>query len=424
MTAINAALQSFNAACPNPNRATLEQFEALVDTVCAEATKEEAIGNFEYIQAAHACVLSTLDEAGDLREQHPDGWRRLKARVLSVEGSLEYRKAALLIQTLEGEMDADSYKAFKVCADFAVVRYREVAELQRALGERDLLARSLKVLGEACLLAPARRGDAAPALEEALELFKALPGDHAADVGAIEGHLSKVRAPPPPPPAVERAAKAPSPGKKKKKGKKKKDAKEPDAAAAGAAFLAATEFVVVVVGDAECAEGAWDMAAVRASEAAPGAEPGGFRVGGACTPPLPLAGRADDASLYLVALHRPRATPPRDWRVLAHAGHRVTVAQLRAQAPMTPVRSGCSEPEHPVCFGVGDGAQGRCVQFASFSFDDAILALASEEVAGSAADDAGSAVWRVLAANPIAEFCARSLVRDLKDAERADAAEA
>ena len=33
MTAINAALQSFNAACPNPNTATLEQLETLVSTM-------------------------------------------------------------------------------------------------------------------------------------------------------------------------------------------------------------------------------------------------------------------------------------------------------------------------------------------------------------------------------------------------------
>ena len=150
MTAINAALQSFNAACPNPNTATLEQLETLVSTIREESAQESSIGNFEDIQAAHACVLSTMDEASEVRERDPDGWRRLRARVLSDEGHLEYRKAALLVSTLDGAaMDGDTLKAFKVCADFAVMRYREVAEIHRAMGDRDLLAHALKVLGEA-----------------------------------------------------------------------------------------------------------------------------------------------------------------------------------------------------------------------------------------------------------------------------------
>ena len=432
MTAINAALQSFNAACPNPNTATLEQLETLVSTIREESTQESSIGNFEYIQAAHACVLSTMDEASEVRERDPDGWRRLRARVLSDEGHLEYRKAALLVSTLDGAaMDGDTLKAFKVCADFAVMRYREVAEIHRAMGDRDLLAHALKVLGEACLLVPARASEAAPALEEARALFEAMGGDRAADVGAIEGHLSKLAVAPPPPPVREAKA---SPSKKKANKKKKAGkrgvGKEPrdavDEEAAGAKFLGERDFVVVLVGDADVGEGQWDMAIVQVTEATPSAPPSpadSFAVGGAVKPPLGLAERAADASVYVLVLHRPKRATPGNWHVLAHAGHRVTVAQLAAQALAEPVRSGCSEPEHPVCFGVGEKRPGqRFVQFASFTFNATVCDLASAEIENSAADDAGEAVWRTLASNPISELCAQDLVANLQEAAKADAA--
>ena len=91
-----------------------------------------------------------------------------------------------------------------------------------------------------------------------------------------------------------------------------------------------------------------------------------------------------------------------------------------SQALREPVRSGCSEPENPVCFGVGTKNNRRVVQFASFTFNDAVLDIASSEIQESADDDPGSAVWRVLASNPIQELCVQDLAKDLKDAQDVD----
>ena len=114
-----------------------------------------------------------------------------------------------------------------------------------------------------------------------------------------------------------------------------------------------------------------------------------------------------------------------DWRVLAHAGHRVPVAHLRGQPLRTPVRSPYADPAHPVDFGVdargGDDAD-RVVQFAAFAFDDAVRAVADSPLAGSAGDDAGEAVWRALTQSPIADLCREDLAAALGRATLADGA--